>query len=65
MLKAIGTLFLASLAAPAATYHFGAIWDGAKVWKDACVTTEGERIAGRRCVHRPAIDLTRCTAILA
>ena len=63
MLKAIATLLLASLAAPAATYHFGAIWDGAKVWKDSCVTTEGERIAGSRCVHGTAIDLTRYTAI--
>ena len=63
MLKAIGTWLLASLAAPAATYHFGAIWDGAKVWKDACVTTEGERIAGVGPCTGPAIDLTRYTAI--
>ena len=63
MLKAIGTLLLASLAAPAATYHFGAIWDGAKVWKDACVTTEGERITGVGPCTGPAIDLTRYTAI--
>ena len=63
MLKAIGTLLLASLAAPAATYHFGAIWDGAKLWKDACVTTEGERITGVGPCTGPAIDLTRYTAI--
>jgi len=46
MLKAIGALLLASFTAGAATYHFGAIWDGAKLWKDACVTTEGDRITG-------------------
>jgi imidazolonepropionase-like amidohydrolase len=63
MLKAIATWLLASLAAPAATYHFGAIWDGAKVWKDFCVTTEGERIAGVGACTGPAIDLTRYTAI--
>jgi imidazolonepropionase-like amidohydrolase len=63
MLKAIGTWLLASLAAPAATYHFGAIWDGAKVWKDSCVTTEGERIAGVGACTGPAIDLTRYIAI--
>src|SRR6185369_11029734 len=63
MLKAVGTLLVASLAAPAATYHFGAIWDGAKVWKDACITTEGERIAGVGPCTGPAIDLTRYTAI--
>ena len=63
MLKAIPTLLLASLAAPAATYHFGAIWDGVKVWKDACITTEGERIAGVGPCTGPAIDLSRYTAI--
>ena len=63
MLKAIGALMLGSFAAPAATYHFGAIWDGAKVWKDACITTEGERITGVGPCAGPAIDLTRYTAI--
>ena len=63
MLKAIGTLLLASLAAPAATYHFGAIWDGAKLWKDACVTTEGDRITVVGPCSGTTIDLTRYTAI--
>jgi imidazolonepropionase-like amidohydrolase len=63
MLKAIGTLLLASLVAPAATYHFGAMWDGAKLWKDACVTTEGDRITGVGPCSGTAIDLTRYTAI--
>jgi imidazolonepropionase-like amidohydrolase len=63
MLKTIGALLFMSLAASGATYHFGAIWDGAKVWKDACVTTEGERIAAVGPCSGPAIDLTRYTAI--
>jgi imidazolonepropionase-like amidohydrolase len=63
MLKSIGVLLLASLSAPAATYRFGAIWDGAKVWKDACVTTEGDRITAVGPCSGPAVDLTRYTAI--
>src|SRR5260370_37609816 len=63
MLRAIGVWLLASVAAPAASYHFGAIWDGAKVWKDACVTVEGERITGVGPCSGPSIDLTRYTAI--
>jgi len=63
MLKAVGALLVASLAAPAATHHLGAVWDGAKLWKDACITTEGERISGVGACTGPAIDLTRYTAI--
>jgi imidazolonepropionase-like amidohydrolase len=63
MLKTIGALLFMSLAASGAAYHFGAIWDGAKVWKDACVTTEGERIAAVGPCSGPATDLTRYTAI--
>ena len=63
MLKTIGALLFMNLAASSATYHFGAIWDGAKVWKDACVTTEGERIASVGPCSGPAIDLTQYTAI--
>jgi imidazolonepropionase-like amidohydrolase len=63
MLKAIGVLLFGAVAASAATYHFGAVWDGAKVWKDACVTTEGDRITVVGPCTGPAIDLTRYTAI--
>jgi imidazolonepropionase-like amidohydrolase len=63
MLKTIGALLFMNLAASSATYHFGAIWDGAKVWKDACVTTEGDRIASVGPCSGPATDLTRYTAI--
>jgi len=54
---------LAPVSAAAASYHFGAIWDGAKLWKDACVTVEGERIAAVGACGAGAVDLTRYTAI--
>ena len=64
MLRAIArTALRRASRLPAATYHFGAIWDGAKVWKDACVTIEGERITSVGPCSGPAIDLTRYTAI--
>jgi imidazolonepropionase-like amidohydrolase len=47
----------------AASYHFGALWDGTRVWKDACVTVEGERITAVGACASSAIDLTRFTAI--
>jgi len=37
--------------------------DGAKVWKDACVTVEGERITAVGACGNGAVDLTRFTAI--
>jgi imidazolonepropionase-like amidohydrolase len=47
----------------AETYHFGAVWDGAKVWQDACVTVEGERITAVGPCAGPSVDLTKYTAI--
>ena len=46
------------------SYHFAAVWDGAKVWKDACVTVGGRSYCerGGPC-SGGAIDLTRYTAI--
>ena len=46
-----------------ASYHFAAVWDGTKLWKDACVVTEGERVASVGACGAGAIDLTRYTAI--
>ena len=47
----------------AATYHFAAIWDGAKLWRDACITVDGDRIQSvGPCTGTP-IDFTRYTAI--
>ena len=52
-----------AISAHAATYHFGAVWDGTKVWKDACVSVEGDRIAAIGPCNGPSVDLTRYTAI--
>jgi len=46
-----------------ADYHFGAVWDGNKVWKDACVTVEKDRITGVGGCGAGAVDLKRYTAI--
>jgi imidazolonepropionase-like amidohydrolase len=54
---------LAALSATAATYHFGAVWDGTKVWKDACITVEADRITAVGSCAEPGVDLTRYTAI--
>jgi imidazolonepropionase-like amidohydrolase len=56
-------LLLASLPAAAASYHFGAIWDGQQVWKDACLVTEGDRIASLGSCQGTSVDLSRYTAI--
>jgi imidazolonepropionase-like amidohydrolase len=66
MLKPLAPLALAlGVATPAmaASYHFSAIWDGAKVWKDACITVEGARITALGPCPGAAVDLTRFTAI--
>ena len=49
--------------ASAASYHFAAVWDGSKLWKDACVTVEGERITAVGPCSGASVDLTRFTAI--
>ena len=47
----------------AETYKFGAIWDGEKVWKNACVSTQADRIQSvGECSGSP-VDLSRFTAI--
>jgi imidazolonepropionase-like amidohydrolase len=59
----IAVLLVLAGAAQGASYHFAAVWDGAKLWKDACVVTEGERIASVGACGAGAIDLTKYTAI--
>jgi imidazolonepropionase-like amidohydrolase len=56
-------VLLSVTSACAGTYHFGAVWDGAKVWKDACVTTKGDRIESVGPCTGAAVDLSRYTAI--
>ena len=47
----------------AASYHFAAVWDGEKVWRDACIVVGGERIQSVGLCAGPAVDLTKFTAI--
>jgi imidazolonepropionase-like amidohydrolase len=56
-------LLLCCLSAPAASYHFGAVWDGERLWKDACISIDGERIADVGPCTGEAADMTRYTAI--
>jgi imidazolonepropionase-like amidohydrolase len=46
-----------------AAYHFAAVWDGEKVWRDACVVVEGDRVRRVGACEGPAVDLTKYTAI--
>ncbi len=57
-------LFVA-LNASAASYHFGSIWDGAKVWKDACISVSAGKIdrVGPCAAGENAVDLTRFYAL--
>jgi imidazolonepropionase-like amidohydrolase len=52
-----------TLTAHAASYHFAAVWDGEKVWRDACIAVEGDKIQSVGPCSGPAVDLTRYTAI--
>jgi imidazolonepropionase-like amidohydrolase len=62
-LKLWAGVFLAAINAAAASYHFAAVWDGTKLWKDACITVEGERIIAVGACSGASVDLTRYTAI--
>ena len=63
MRKRLIALALLSSPAVAATYRFAAIWDGAKVWKDACVTTKADKIESVGACTGTVVDLSRFTAI--
>lgn len=47
----------------AASYHFGAVWDGEKLQKNICVNTKGEKIESVGACPPEAIDMSRYTAI--
>lgn len=63
----IGVLLLlvSSVAAPlfAASYRFGAVWDGEKTQKNVCVNTKGDKIESIGACPADAVDLSRLTAI--
>jgi imidazolonepropionase-like amidohydrolase len=61
--RCIAAALLFTSAAAAETYHFGAIWDGVKVWKDACITTKADRVETVGPCTGASVDLTRFTAI--
>ena len=63
MLRRLLAILFLSLPASAATYRFAAIWDGARVWRDACVTVQGDRIQSVGACSGPAVHLSRFTAI--
>ena len=61
--RMIALAALWSISAAAETYHFGGVWDGAKVWKDACITTQGDHIQSVGACSGAVVDMTRYTAI--
>jgi len=63
LLRSLTLAALSLATALAASYHFGAIWDGAKVWTDACITVERDRIQSVGTCSGPATDLQRYNAI--
>ncbi len=64
--KRLGCAALAIWAAApvfAASYHFGALWDGDKLSKDVCLTTEADKIQAVGACSGASVDLSRYTAI--
>jgi len=53
------------LTAPAfgASYHFAALWDGDKLSRDVCLTTQGDKIQSIGSCSGSSVDLSRYTAI--
>src|SRR5260370_42135351 len=62
-LHSLSALALLTLPALAGSYRFADIWDGSKVWKDACISTEADRIKSVGTCSPEATDLSRYTAI--
>jgi imidazolonepropionase-like amidohydrolase len=54
---------LATSTAFAGSYRFGTVWDGSKVWKNACVTTQGGKIQSVGTCPPDAADMSAYTAI--
>src|SRR2546426_12170903 len=61
--RCVALLLLSLAPGLAGSYRFGAVWDGGKIWKDACISTEGERIRSVGACPPTAMDLSRYTAI--
>src|SRR5215467_14511308 len=63
MLRACLAIAVLSLSAPAASYRFSAVWDGSKLYKDACVNIQADRIQSVGPCSGTPVDLSRFTAI--
>src|SRR5260370_21201147 len=61
--RCIALLLLYLAPGLAGSYRFRAVWDGGKLWKDACISTEGDRIKSVGECPPTATDLSRYTAI--
>jgi imidazolonepropionase-like amidohydrolase len=61
--RCIAVLLLYVAPALAGSYRFRAVWDGVKVWKGACISTEGDRIRSVGECPPTATDFSRYTAI--
>ncbi len=63
MLRRIVLLAALAFPASAASYHFASVWDGSKVWKDACISVSAGKIESVGPCAAGATDLARFTAI--
>jgi imidazolonepropionase-like amidohydrolase len=61
--RCLVTAFLCLIPAFAGSYRFAAIWDGSRVWKDACISVESDRIQSVGPCQGAVTDLSRYTAI--
>lgn len=61
--RGIASILFLSTPAFAGTYRFAAIWDGEKIWKDACISTESDKIRSVGPCSGSVLDLSRFTAI--
>lgn len=61
--RGIASILFLSTPAFAGTYRFAAIWDGEKIRKDACISTEADKIRSVGPCSGSVVDLSRFTAI--
>jgi len=63
MLRECLIVWVICTSASAASYRFGAIWDGYKVHKNACINIQADHIDSVGACTGAAVDLSRYTAI--
>lgn len=61
--RCVAVGLMGCLPALAGSYRFAAVWDGAKLWKNACVVTQADRIQSVGSCPESATDLSRYTAL--